>query len=136
MNEVSIILSGTSTMEQLKDNLRIFEKSQPNCMSDKDRELIRSIQNIYAAKMGVGCTGCKYCMPCPQGIRIPEIFQLYNQYQFFDKPMGDSIFYKRNMVELGVGADQCVDCGACKEQCPQQLDIPELMMKVHQELAK
>jgi predicted aldo/keto reductase-like oxidoreductase len=136
MSEVSIILSGTGTMEQLKDNLRIFEESKPNSMSEKDMELIHSIQNMYAAKMGVSCTGCKYCMPCPQGIHIPEIFQMYNQYQFFNKPEGDSILYKRNMVELGIGADQCINCGNCKEHCPQQLDIPELMKKVHQELMK
>jgi predicted aldo/keto reductase-like oxidoreductase len=134
MSEVSIILSGTSSLEQLKDNLRIFDTSKPNSMSGQEMELIRAIQEMYAAKMGVGCTGCKYCMPCPRGINIPEVFQLYNQYHLFNRPMGDSILYKRNMVELGAGADQCINCGNCTKHCPQQLEIPELMGKVHREL--
>jgi predicted aldo/keto reductase-like oxidoreductase len=136
MSEVSVILSGTSNLEQLKDNLRIFERSGPGLMSGEEMGLIRSIQDVYEAKMGIGCTGCRYCMPCPQGINIPEVFQLYNQYSLFNKPLGDSIIYRRNMVELGIGADQCAGCGNCKLHCPQQLDIPELMRKVHGELSQ
>jgi predicted aldo/keto reductase-like oxidoreductase len=127
MPEVSVILSGTSTMEQLKDNLRIFEQSAPGVMTERDMKFIREIQGIYESKMGIGCTGCRYCMPCPQGIDIPGIFTLYNQYQLFNKPAGDAMFYKRNMAELGTGADQCIKCNSCKEHCPQQLEIPDLM---------
>jgi predicted aldo/keto reductase-like oxidoreductase len=136
MPEVSLILSGTSTMEQLKDNLRIFEKSKPNVMSQKDMELIRNIQKIYESKANIACTGCNYCMPCPQGIHIPDIFKLYNQYQVFNKPAGGRLFYQRNTVTSGGGADQCVSCGNCKEHCPQQLDIPDLMKKIHEELMR
>jgi predicted aldo/keto reductase-like oxidoreductase len=134
MPEVSVVLTGTSTLEQVKDNLRIFDKSKPNVMSEKDMELIHNIQTIYEKKTSIGCTGCKYCMPCPQGIDIPAIFKLYNQYQLFNRPMGDMLFYKRNMVALNFGANQCIKCGNCKEHCPQQLEIPDLMEKVHQEL--
>jgi predicted aldo/keto reductase-like oxidoreductase len=133
MPEVSVILSGTSTIEQLKDNLRIFENSQPNVMSEKDMELIHTIQKIYESKTNIGCTGCNYCMPCSQGLDIPNLFKLYNQYQLFNKPLNDSLIYQNSRM---VCADQCIDCGHCKQYCPQQLEIPELMKTVHRELMR
>jgi predicted aldo/keto reductase-like oxidoreductase len=136
MPEVSVILSGVSTIEQLKDNLKIFETSKANVMSEEDMELIHSIQKIYESKTNIGCTGCKYCMPCPQDIDIPDMFKLYNQYQLFDRPVNDSLFYQGNMISQGSGADQCINCGNCRRHCPQQLEIPELMKKVHRELMR
>jgi predicted aldo/keto reductase-like oxidoreductase len=133
MSEVSVILSGTSTLEQLKDNLRIFESSRHNVMSGNDMELIHSIQKIYDSKTNIGCTGCKYCMSCPQGLDIPNLFKLYNQYQLFNKPVNDSLIYQNSRM---VCADQCIQCGHCKQHCPQQLDIPELMKTVHRELMR
>ena len=133
MPEVSVILSGTSTIEQLKDNLRIFRASQPNVMSEKDMKLIHSIQKIYESKINIPCTGCKYCMPCPQGLDIPNLFKLYNQYQLLNKPVNDSLIYQNSRM---VCADQCIQCGQCKQHCPQQLDIPAFMNIVHRELMR
>ena len=133
MPDVSVILSGTSTMEQLKDNLKIFEHSQPNVMSEKDMELIHTIQKIYESNPSIPCTGCKYCMPCPQCLDIPNLFKLYNQYQLFNKPVNDSRIYQRSRM---IGADKCIQCGHCKEHCPQGLAIPELMKTVHRELMR
>jgi predicted aldo/keto reductase-like oxidoreductase len=86
MPEVSVILSGTSSMEQLRDNLRIFENTRSNVMSEKDMELIHTIQSIYEMKKNIGCTGCKYCMPCTQGLNIPEIFKIYNGFYLLNRP--------------------------------------------------
>jgi predicted aldo/keto reductase-like oxidoreductase len=133
MSEVSVVLSGTSTIKQLKDNLRIFENSQPNVMSEKDMNLIHRIQRIYESKTNIACTGCKYCMPCPQGLDIPNLFNLYNQYQLFNKPLNDSLIYQNSRM---VCADQCIHCGHCKEHCPQQLDISLFMQIVHRELMR
>jgi predicted aldo/keto reductase-like oxidoreductase len=131
MPEVSVILSGTSTIKQVEENIKTFEESKPNCMSDNDMELIHTVQKIYESKKNIGCTGCKYCMPCPQGINIPDIFKFYNHYQIFDKPMNDKLTYA---FTAGVNADRCIDCGNCKQYCPQQLEIPELIKKVNKEL--
>ena len=132
--EVSVILSGTSSLDQLKDNLRIFEHATPNVMSESDLELIRKIQDVYEGRKRIGCTGCKYCMPCPHGVNIPEIFKVYNSYQF-SKPQGiDKLFYQRNLRTPGSGADQCITCGLCVQQCPQKLEIPDLLKEAHQEL--
>jgi predicted aldo/keto reductase-like oxidoreductase len=135
MPEVSVVLSGTSTIDQLKDNLRIFENALPHVMSEEDRAFIHSIQRIYESKQLIGCTGCQYCMPCPQNLVIPELFRLYNQYMQFGRPMGVSLFYKRNMVAFDRGADKCVKCGECKTHCPQGLEIPDLLEGIHKELA-
>lgn len=133
MLEVSVILSGTSTLQQLKDNLKIFEEAAPNVMSEEDLNLIKMIREAYEAKKSIGCTGCRYCMPCPQGVTIPEIFKLYNSQQLMKSHPIDSVVYQSNLVPAGSGADQCVSCGICTEQCPQALEIPELLKKVHAE---
>jgi predicted aldo/keto reductase-like oxidoreductase len=72
-------------------------------------------------------------MPCPQGLDIPNLFKLYNQYQLFNKPMNDSLIYRNSRM---VCADQCINCGNCEQHCPQQLEIPELMKIVHRELMR
>lgn len=133
MPEVSLILSGTSTLQQLKDNLKIFEHAVPNVMSEEDLNLIKMIREAYEAKKSIGCTGCRYCMPCPQGVTIPEIFQLYNIQQLMKSHVIDTVVYQSNLVPAGAGADQCVSCGLCTEHCPQTLEIPELLKKVHSE---
>lgn len=136
MPEVSVILSGTSTLQQLKDNLKIFEHAAPNVMSDNDLNLIKMIREAYEEKNSIGCTGCRYCMPCPKGVTIPEIFKLYNSQQLMKEHVIDTVVYKNSLVPAGIGADQCVSCGICEGHCPQTLKIPELLKKVHAEFMK
>lgn len=133
MPEISVILSGTSSLEQLKDNLRIFEDALPNSMSDEDQNLILKIREGFEAQKSIGCTGCRYCMPCPRGVKIPDIFKIYNNYQFM-KSNYDKYIYQRVMMPSNSGADQCVSCGICMKQCPQGLEIPDLLKKVHADL--
>lgn len=131
MPEVSLILSGTSSLDQLKDNLRIFDQAKSGVMSDEDQNLIIKIRQAFEAKNSIGCTGCRYCMPCPRGVGIPEIFKLYNSYQLMKPHPIDQVFYQNTIVPAGSGADQCVSCGLCSQHCPQGLKIPELLQQVH-----
>jgi predicted aldo/keto reductase-like oxidoreductase len=133
MPETSVILSGTSTLDQLKDNLRIFNQAAPNVMSEEDQKLIDRIREIFESKKSIGCTGCKYCMPCPRNISIPEIFKLYNSYQLVKPHIIDKVVYQNTMIPSGSGADQCVSCGICMKNCPQDLKIPDLLKRVHEE---
>lgn len=67
-----MILSGTTTLEQLQDNLRIFAHAQPAVMTEEERKLITAIREAFESKAIIGCTGCRYCMPCPSGVSIPK----------------------------------------------------------------
>jgi predicted aldo/keto reductase-like oxidoreductase len=131
MPEVSVVLSGTSSLEQLKDNLRIFDDAYPDTMSDEELGLIRQIQQIYESNSSIGCTGCAHCMPCPQDVSIPEIFKLYNSYALATDHKIDAIMYQDAIVPNGKGADRCVACGHCEAHCPQELNISQLLKDVH-----
>lgn len=125
--EVKLILSGMSTMEQVEDNLRIFDNAKPECMSLREKEVMDKAMEILKNNTAVPCTDCKYCLPCPHGVRIPTMFGLYNRYTGFKDKESAKKRYKRwrSMDENKFTADLCVKCGVCVEKCPQGIDIPE-----------
>ncbi|MEA4890806.1 MAG: aldo/keto reductase [Clostridiaceae bacterium] len=122
--EVSVILSGVSTMEQLDDNLRIFADARPNCLTAEEKTLVAKVQDLYRSKIKVGCTGCNYCMPCPSGVEIPDVFRLYNQAFLFDDAKSSCQGY-RDLAAKKNDASQCVACGHCESLCPQSISIIE-----------
>jgi predicted aldo/keto reductase-like oxidoreductase len=134
MPQATVILSGTSTLEQLKDNLHIFENAHPNVMSSGDLNFIKNIREAFEAKNSINCTGCKYCMPCPSGVDIPQIFRLYNNAGMMEGYLVDRVVYQNTVVPGGYGADQCIECGLCMEHCPQSIKITENLQKAHQTL--
>jgi len=122
--EVATILSGISEMDVLEEDLRIFENAAPNCMDDAERALIAKVRDTYLSRTKVGCTGCEYCLPCPQGIPIPRIFRAYDKGNVFGNMEGFKKEFK-NITEKDAGQDACIECGACEAQCPQQIAIIE-----------
>ncbi|MGI6777008.1 MAG: aldo/keto reductase [Acetivibrionales bacterium] len=129
--EVTVILSGVSSMEQLRENIRIFENAQANVMSSEETELIDEVRNIYESMANVRCTGCKYCMPCPEGVEIPEIFKLYNDMKTLNQSGHCSTLYEYMILDSGKGADRCVECGSCETQCPQEIKIIQKLKEAH-----
>ena len=120
--EVVTILSGMSTMDQVQDNLKIFEAVRPGALSREDHAFIKTLKETYLARVGIGCTRCDYCQPCPQGVLIPRIFAIYNEaYQLgnLDRMKWP---YGQIISENGDGS-LCVACGQCEAVCPQQLPI-------------
>ncbi len=131
LREADVILSGVSTLEQLKQNLAIFEQGEYDCMSKEDLFLMTQVREIFEKKNAVNCTSCGYCMPCPYDVNIPEVFKLYNSVSMMSNHFIDKLVYKDSLMFSGNGADKCVDCGVCKVHCPQSIDIPEELKKAH-----
>lgn len=132
--EAKVVLSGVSSMEQLQDAIRIFDAAQPGAMSESDMQLVARIKEIYSKLVRVGCTGCGYCMPCPSGVNIPEIFKVYNDSALSAWTEFGKTFYSLVVQHAGGDATQCVRCGSCEQHCPQKLNIPELLDAAHREL--
>lgn len=131
--EVVTVLSGVSSMEQLKNNIEIFDKALPNSMSEDEMELVKKVQEFYKSRIKVGCTACGYCIPCPNGVAIPDVFRLYNNASMFDELENNSKGYK-NMVNDKRDASLCVECGNCESNCPQRIQIIEKLKEAREVL--
>lgn len=130
--EVSVVLSGMSTMEQVKENVATADHCGPGTLTADDLALINRVEKAYRKLGPVPCTGCGYCMPCANGVEIPRIFQIYNDAIMYDDLRTARVFYRGpNGLKEEQRADQCIECGECTENCPQQLPIAEWLKKVH-----
>ncbi len=129
-SEVSVVLSGMSTMEQVIENVRSASRSGPGTLTEKELSLISMVREKYLEYGFIGCTGCRYCMPCPEGVDIAEIFAIYNEYY---AKRGDSEALKKvkekylTVISPEKGAKRCAKCGDCEDKCPQQLPIRHLI---------
>ncbi|MDR1712780.1 MAG: aldo/keto reductase [Coriobacteriales bacterium] len=132
--EVTLILSGTSTLGQLQENLRIFENAQAGILSEAEQDFIGQLRAAFEEQDSIGCTGCGYCLPCPQGVDIPHIFRMYNNNKLSQGHFVDKLAYSGGLVAEGHGADRCISCGACEALCPQQLPISSLLEEAHEAL--
>ncbi|MDD4080342.1 MAG: aldo/keto reductase [Eubacteriales bacterium] len=130
--EVATILSGMSTMEQVEDNLRVFERVSPGNLDTHDQAFIKSLKDAYLKRLKVACTACQYCQPCPEGVRIPDIFEIYNEAYMLDCRESLGPRYG-NLAKAEGDASRCVACGQCEAICPQQLPIIELIKDIHEE---
>jgi predicted aldo/keto reductase-like oxidoreductase len=129
---ISCILSGVSTLEQLKDNIKIFsaDDAVPHCMSEDDKALLVKVREKYKSIQSIPCTACRYCVPCPNNVDIPGIFALYNDgmaFENFDQPRRGYMLISRFQQD----ASQCVACGQCEEKCPQHINISGELAKAH-----
>lgn len=135
--EPTVMLSGVSTMEQLEENLRIFDTYDVGCLTEEERALYDRAREAWKTVVKVPCTGCRYCMPCPQGVDIPEIFEVYNNLaRISDPARTQNWLYQQMIVDADRGADRCVRCGACERQCPQDIKIIEELQNAHTALKK
>lgn len=131
MPGVVTILSGMSTMEQVEDNLRIFDVPQGESLTEEDRRLYSEVKATYMACTKTRCTGCRYCQPCPMGVKIPNIFQGYDTTLLrhggsFKEGYG-------RIVAENADASRCVGCRKCERACPQQLPIVQYLKEIHSE---
>lgn len=133
-SEVMTILSGVSTMDQLKDNLRIFSSAQHSCMTQGELEMVAKVKNLYKSKIKVGCTECLYCMPCPAGVDIPHVFSAYNAGSLYTPMKVAYGHYHNALIKNNMDASKCLKCGNCEKSCPQKIPIIEKLKEAHEAL--
>jgi predicted aldo/keto reductase-like oxidoreductase len=121
---VSLLLSGMSTMEQVVANVEYASRGEAGSLAEADLAQIEKVREGYKARTVVDCTGCRYCMPCSQGIDIPRILAAVNNASLFE-----DVEEERRGYEIGVEqkqtarASECSECGQCEDACPQQLEV-------------
>ena len=124
--EVSVVLSGMSTLEQVEQNLESADNSSVGLLTKAELDLIGKVRETLSSLSPIGCTSCEYCLPCPNGVNIPHLFHLYNRIAVFDDLEGTCITYK-TFVNEEEHAINCIQCGECLSKCPQQLPISDWM---------
>ncbi len=136
--EVTLALSGMNDEKQVNENIKVAETALPNSMIADELAVIKNVAASYRRLMKVSCTGCQYCMPCPQGVNIPRNFSVYNDYCMFGEEEQSRWMYAMVLMG-GFGAKQsdaslCKECKQCMERCPQHIAIPEQLKAVSKEL--
>ena len=132
--EVSIALSGMSTMEQVKQNLGSADRSSPNTLTEEELALIAKVREQYQELCPIPCTKCRYCMPCPNGVDIPRNFEIFNEGRMYDQIEIARETYAHLTQEKR--ASECIQCRQCEDLCPQQIPISEWMPDVHEVLGE
>ncbi len=133
--EVSMVLSGMSSMEQLEQNAAATRGARPHNLTPPQRRAIDRVRARYRRLKTIPCTGCSYCLPCPSGVAIPRCFALYNDSFMFPDTDTARVVYNRWMPAKSRAA-ACTECGTCLSRCPQQIDIPEALKTVDRALAR
>ena len=137
--EVTVVLSGMNEETHIEENLAIADAARPDSLIKAECNLIDEAARKYREIMKVDCTGCGYCLPCPEGVKIPAAFEVYNMMHLFgDEERVKFTYTFRLSGILADGkpgyASQCVACGECLEKCPQQIEIPDFLANITEEM--
>ena len=121
---VTMVLSGMSNSEQLRENIQTFEEEKP--LNSKEMEKLLKIANNMVEKIALPCTACRYCVShCPQGLDIPALLALYNEHCVTDGGFIAPMALSAIPEEKRPGA--CIGCRSCEAVCPQQIKVSEAM---------
>ena len=120
--EPDVVLTGSSSLDQLKENIDIIRDAEPDSLTAEELALFDRARAFYRSKLKVDCTSCAYCMPCPGGVDIPSNLQLYNE-TFLTGDKEFSPFFYNNLMDESQRGFNCTECGECMEKCPQKIDI-------------
>ena len=145
--EISVVLSGMSNLQMLNENCDSADRSGVNSLHEEDLSIIDDLIKIYRKKILVPCTSCKYCLPCPSGVNIPQNFAILNNVALEKSNVRKWLNkreYKKmvnspkelNQTKSNGNASLCINCGICLEKCPQEINIPDELKNVHLILKK
>jgi predicted aldo/keto reductase-like oxidoreductase len=132
--EVSVVLSGMSAMQHVVENLASADRSGVGLLSESDLALVDQVRRKYEELCPIPCTGCQYCMPCPNGVDIPRNFSTFNTAAMYGS--WDDARRRYNHMPEEIRASACIQCRQCEDLCPQDIPISEWMPVVHQVLGE
>ena len=133
--EVTCVLSGMNSEAMVNENIRIASQAEPGHLTQEDLQIVEQIKQIIREREKVGCTGCRYCMPCPKGVDIPGNFYYYNL-MYMEKKSSARLAFAQNIglrKEPGF-ASLCVGCGRCEKHCPQHIQLREKLKEADRAL--
>jgi len=119
--EVTVVLSGMSHMDHVKENLQLAASLPQKEWTARDEETIQLATRIISGKKKVDCTACEYCMPCPEGVHIPRNFTLFNDFHMLNDPAAKLRY--QHLLSDEAKASNCIQCGQCEPLCPQGIPI-------------
>lgn len=133
--EVTCVLSRMNSLEMVQENVKNAANSRVGEFGEKEEKLLKEVVQILNDKMKVGCTGCSYCMPCPQKVDIPGTFAAYNR-RFVDGKMAATSEYIMCTLlrKDAISSSNCVECGLCEKHCPQHIEIRKELKNAGKEL--
>ncbi len=133
--QVSVVLSGMNSLAMVQENVRTADQGAPGCFTEEERELTEKIRLILNDKIKVPCTGCRYCMPCPNNVDIPGTFAAYNHRYTEGLVAGLKEYFMCTVLRTNpTMAKNCIGCGLCEKHCPQHIAIREELKKARKVL--
>lgn len=132
-DDVRMVLSGMSNLEQMEDNISFMKDFQP--LTETEMDAVAAVRKILSEQQTIPCTACHYCVEensCPQGIEIPEIFAAWNIFKTLDDFAAKG-HYKSQLSQEGGKASDCIGCKGCESVCPQHLEISSLLQTISEE---
>ena len=134
-SEVTVVLSGMNSLEMVDENIHTASDALAGHFKDEDYALIEKLRREINAHEKIGCTGCRYCMPCPKGVDIPGIFRCWNTMYTESKKDGRHQYFQAvAMTKTPSFASQCIECGKCEKHCPQGLPIRQKLKEADKDL--
>lgn len=136
---VTSVLSGMNSIDQIDENIRIADNTTPMSMSFEELETVELVKRVMRNSLKINCSTCGYCIPCPQGVNIPECLKVYNEKYlfehkgFFNESLMDYFQFFGGLMGKESYAGLCNGCGKCLRKCPQKLDIVSELKKVKKE---
>ena len=133
--EVTVVLSGMNSLDMVEENCRVADETRAGTLTERDFQTLAAVTAKIREKEKVGCTGCRYCMPCPKGVDIPGAFRCYNAMYIESKSQGRYQYAQTvGLTKEPAFATQCVGCGKCEQHCPQNIPIREKLKEADRAL--
>lgn len=129
--EVTVALSGMSKFEQVVENIATANIAEPGILGEDELRIIEKVRRMYLKYGFIGCTGCRYCIPCPRGVEIPIIISYMNRILTTERDEKRKALIEEYLREVPEdrSAIRCIGCGECEKKCPQKLPIREIMRR-------